>query len=381
MTSFPATRILFFIYSLGAGGAERVTVNLANYWAASGRDITIVTLAGGELDFYELHPAVRRISLNLAGASHGSASGLWQNLRRIAALRRVLWRARPDIALGMMTTASVLLAVAALGLPICALGSEHIHPPQLPLSPLWKRLRSLTYGSLEAVAALTPEAAAWLHANTRVRRVVVIPNAVPWPLPVHPPVVAPAGVCKPGRQILLGVGRLEAEKGFDLLLGAFAQLAPAHPEWDLVILGEGSLRQELEDQAQGAVPQGRVFLPGRVGNLADWFQRAALYAMSSRFEGFGNTLAEALAHGIPAVSYDCDSGPRHIIRHEIDGLLVPSLDVPGLATALERLMDDSALRRRFATRATEARDRFSLPLVANLWERLFEETLLEQDRK
>ena len=105
---------------MGSGGAERVSANLANYWATKGWDITIVTLSQQSLDFYELHPAVKRIALELAGESANVLAGLWQNIRRVIALRRVLRQIQPDIALGMMTTANVLLALAAWGLSICA---------------------------------------------------------------------------------------------------------------------------------------------------------------------------------------------------------------------------------------------------------------------
>lgn len=368
-------RLLFFIYSLGGGGAERVTANLANYWAGKGWDVAVVTLTPSSHDFYELHPAVERISLSLAGDSAYIMTGLWQNLRRVMALRRVLRKIRPDIALGMMTTANVLLSVAALGLGIRAVGSERVHPAQYPLSPLWKKLRRHTYGWLHTVTALTRESANWLEAHTKVQRVRVIPNAAPWPLPVEKPTVVPECIRPIGRKVILGVGRLEAQKGFDLLLEAFSACAQKHLDWDLVILGEGSLRTMIEDQVHAAGLDKRVFLPGRVGNLGEWYERADLYVMSSRFEGFPNSLAEALAHGLPAVSFDCDTGPRDIIRHETDGLLVPPGDVTGLAAAMERLMGDADLRARFAARAVEARERFSMERIAGMWEELFVEVV------
>lgn len=366
---------------MSGGGAERVTANLANYWSDQGWDVTIVTLAPRALDFYALHPAVHRVALDLTGDSRNLLAGLWQNLRRVAALRRVLRQVEPDIALGMMTEANALLALASWDIcdrtpscqrrRLCVFGSEHIHPPQCPLSPLWETLRRRTYKRLHGVAALTSESAAWLKVHTSARRVAVIPNAAPWPLPVQAPQIAPASVCRPGRKILLAVGRLVPEKGFDLLIAAFAGLARKHPDWDLVILGEGALREALEVQVQAAGLVQRVSLPGTVGNVGEWYKNASLYVMSSRFEGFGNTLAEALAHGLPAVSFDCDTGPRYIIRHEVDGLLVPSGNAAALAAALDRLMGDAALRARFAARAVDARDRFSLQRIARLWEEFF----------
>lgn len=366
-------KIIIYISSLRGGGAERVTANLANYWAGKGWEVTVVTLASCNLDFYTLHLAVKRISLNLAGDSVNVVVGVWQNLRRVMALRRVLHKMQPDIALGMMTAANVLLALSALGLSIHTVGSEHVHPTQYSLNALWERLRRRTYGWLDAVTALTNESADWLQAQTNVRRVMVIPNAAPWPLLVQVPKINPESVCQAGRKILLAVGRLETQKGFDWLLEAFACLADTHSDWDLVILGEGSLRTMIEDQVQMARLDKRVFLLGQVGNVGEWYARADLYVMSSRFEGFPNTLTEALTYGLPAVSFDCDTGPRDIIRPEVDGLLVPVGEVDGLVAALGRLMGDAALRERFSERAVEARERFSVERIAGMWEKLFDE--------
>ena len=138
-------RLLIFIHSMGSGGAERVSANLANHWATKGWDITIVTLAQQSLDFYELHPAVKRIALELTGESANVLAGLWQNMRRVIALRRVLRQIQPDIALGMMTTGNVLLALAAWNLStLRTIGAEHNHPPQQPLGYIWETI-TLSY--------------------------------------------------------------------------------------------------------------------------------------------------------------------------------------------------------------------------------------------
>ncbi|RYE69403.1 MAG: glycosyltransferase family 4 protein [Oxalobacteraceae bacterium] len=200
-----------------------------------------------------------------------------------------------------------------------------------------------------------------------------------WPLSQHAPLVNPAMSCAPGRQILLGVGRLSEEKNFTTLIAIFARLAPLHPDWDLVILGEGAQRAALSAQVQAGGLGQRVFLPGSVGNMGDWYARASLYAMSSHFEGFPNTLVEAMAYGLPAVSFDCDTGPRDIIRHGIDGVLVAPGDVEGMASALDTLMRDSRVRARFAQRAVDARERFSMEKISRMWETVFTPSTCRHD--
>jgi glycosyltransferase involved in cell wall biosynthesis len=364
--------ILIFIHSMHSGGAERVAANLANHWTRQGRNVTIVTLSSKALDYYELNPAVNRIALNLAGESANPLAAIANNLRRVLALRRVLSQVRPDIALAMMSSANILLALASVGFKhIATVGSEHTHPPQLPLGAAWEALRAYFYGNLSAVTALTQETAVWLRRHTRARKIFVIPNAAPWPLPQQNPHLKLPTMQK-GRRMLLAVGRLSEEKQFDLLITVFQRLVIAFPEWVLVILGEGPDRKLLEDQVHSAVLTDRILLPGRAGNLRQWYEAADLFVMTSRFEGFPNVLAEAMAHGATAVSFDCDTGPRDIIRHEVDGQLVPPGDTVDLERALRRMMCDEPLRRRFAERAIEVRVRFSMDKVAGMWEVLFE---------
>lgn len=364
-------RIMMLVHSLSMGGAERVTANLANYWAAKGWQVAVATLTSAESDFYALDPRVKRIPLNVAARSPNVFAAVSNNLRSLRAVRRLLKEWRPDVAIGMMTASNVYLALAAKGLPVRCIGSERVHPPRLPLGRVWERLRSISYGRLDAVVTLTERSAEWVKAHTSARSVVVIPNPIPWPLPFQEPIRDPAEVMREGRQICLAVGRLTRQKGFDLLIRAFSEIAPKFPAWDLVIVGEGELREDLEHQVQELGLQERVHLAGRVGNMGDWYKAADLYVMSSRFEGFPNTLVEALACGLPAISFDCETGPSDIIRHGIDGLLVPDGDVVALKTGLERLMADEGLRQRLALRATEARERFSLDRIGVLWERLF----------
>lgn len=365
-------RLLIYIHSLENGGAERVVSNLANYWASIGWDVTVVTVAPHTTDFYVLDPAVQRICLYLTGSSGNVLAGFTRTARRAQALRRILQRVKPDVALSAMHTANVILALAARGLPcLRTIGSEHNFPPKSPMGVIWETMRRHAYGRLSAVVALTQECADWLASHSYAKRILVIPNPVAWPLSSHEPRIFPAAFCPAGRQVLLGVGRLSEEKNFAALIDIFSRLAPTHPDWDLVILGEGPERRALTAQVQAAGLEHRIFLPGSVGNMGDWYQRASLYAMSSHFEGFPNTLVEAMAYGLPAVSFDCDTGPRDIIRHDVDGFLVPAGDTEGMEAALGKLISDEQLRTAFGLRATEARKRFSMTKVSSMWEDLF----------
>lgn len=365
---------MLFVHSLAGGGTERTAATLANYWARTGWGVTVVTLAAVADDFYVLDTAVDRVALHLSGDSRGLVHAALQNGQRVAALRKAIRRHRPDIVLSMMSTPNVLLACASRTLPnLRTIGSEHCYPPHAPLGPIWSALRRRAYGRLSAVVALTRECADWIGAHTTATRVPVIPNPVLCPLPDDAPRVDPHRLCAPERKVLLAVGRLASVKNYEMLLRAFARLAGRYPDWDLVMLGEGPQRLLLESRIRDADLSTRVFLPGIAGNVGSWYARADLYVMTSHSEGFPNALAEALAHGVPAVSVDCDTGPRDIIRHGVDGLLVRPDDPTALAAALDRVMGDPALRRGFAARAGEARERFSIEKIAGMWTQLFME--------
>jgi glycosyltransferase involved in cell wall biosynthesis len=364
-------RILLYVPTLGPGGAERVCVNLANHWAEAGEQVTVATLSTSETDHYRLHTAISRHSLGLLVESKHPVVALHRNIQRIRNLRGLLRATIPDVAIAFMSSANIVLAFASTGSQhtIC-IGSEHTHPPKLPLGTIWERLRTVSYGRLDAVTALTEQSAAWLRRHTNARRVVVIPNPIPYPLPDQPPHVDPLSVGVDKRKRLLAIGRLTHQKGFDLLISAYSKLAHDFPNWELVILGEGELRQDMEQQIEALGLGDSIFLPGVVGNVGAWLESAKLFVLSSRFEGFANVLVEALNYGLPAVSFDCETGPSDIIRHEIDGLLVPTEDVSGLASSLGCLMRNEDFRHKIAARAVEARQRFSMHGVLAAWEQL-----------
>lgn len=365
-------KILFFIYSLSAGGAERVTANLSNYWIKKGWDVTIFTLGQKDDDFYLLDPSIKRIGSYLSIESDNLFSALINNFRRIYTLRKVLRHERPDVAVAMMGSANILLSLSSVGLKnLKVFGSEHTHPPRIPLGAIWELLRARLYGRLDAITALTESSAKWIKSNTNAKRVAVIPNAAPWPLEINQPYLDPA-VVSSGKKIALAVGRLSEEKGFDILLLAYSKIAKEFNDWLLIILGDGPDREMLQALVRSLNLEGHVLLPGRAGNISDWYKSASLYIMSSRFEGFGNTLAEALVHELPVISFDCETGPRTIIRHGVDGLLVPPNDVEALKDSIKLLITDDSLRESFACKAVEARSKFSIERIASMWEDLFE---------
>jgi glycosyltransferase involved in cell wall biosynthesis len=369
--------VLLLVPSLSGGGAERVAANLANHWATVGWTVSVATLAPPQLDAYALDPKVRRIHLGQYAPSPTSLHSLFASVRRIRAIRRMLRELRPDVAVSLMAPANLLMALGvSRGGPLrAAVGSEHTHPPLDPMGPLRERLRRLLYPRLDAIVTLTSDSANWIRDNVRVGRVDVIPNPVAWPLADAEPHVDPDALLPPGRRLVLGVGRLHPLKGFDVAIDAFAELAQRHPDWSLAIVGDGEEGPALAERAKAHGLADRVLLPGRVGNVAAWYRRADLFVSASRLEGFPNVLVEALAHEVPVIAVDCDTGPRDIVRDGVDGMLVPMHDAAALRDALDALMGDAARRETMARRAGEARERFSIDGITRQWASLFDALL------
>ena len=176
----------------------------------------------------------------------------------------------------------------------------------------------------------------------------------------------------PEQPFIVAAGRLVPQKGFDLLIRAFAARLASRPV-SLVIAGEGPERSALESLARSLNLQGRVHLPGFVENPWSYFARATAFVCSSRWEGFGNAIIEAMACGAPVVSTDCDYGPREIVRHNESGLLVAVENVDALAEAIGSVVDDRQLASRLSEGARRRACDFDVAYMTRAYEQLFRE--------
>ena len=278
---------------------------------------------------------------------------------------RLLRRLRATAGEVVITTrpAYALIAAAATRGAL-VVGQEHMHlrahRPALA-ADLRRRYAGLDALTVLSEGDLADYAALLDGARTRVER---IPNAVP---------ALGGGGARPESQVVVAAGRLTRQKGFDLLVDAFARLAPGRPGWELRIYGGGKERAALERQIEAAGMTERIRLMGSTRRLGEAFAEASVFALSSRFEGFGMVIVEAMGSGLPVVSFDCPRGPADIITPGRDGLLVPPEDTAALAEALDGMMADPERRRAYGAAALETARAYDPAAIAARWEALLAE--------
>lgn len=356
-------RIALVSPSLSAGGAERVISVMANYWAERKHNVTVVTISSTEGDFYTLSPYVARIGLDVQWNSCSVWAALRNNWTRLRRIRRAITACHAEVVISFVDQNNILVLLALLGQEIPIIVSERIDPRHYQLGEPWNRLRRLFYPRASAVVVQTEKVRnEWAHEFLPTDRVRVIPN------PLRPlPQSRQADCCL---RSILAMGRLDPQKGFDLLLSAFARSQLARRGWRLTILGEGPEREFLQQLTSELGLNGSVDLPGVVRDPESYMTRGAIFVLSSRYEGFPNALIEAMGMGMAVVSYDCESGPSELIRHGINGLLVPQRNVEALSRMLADLAAEPEWRNRLGTAAMEVRHHYTVDAVLRQWDGL-----------
>lgn len=355
-------KVLLVQGGFGAGGAEKVVAMIAAHRAGRGDDVHIAGMTMPEGGSYFSYPEAVTLHPMQSGALPRRRVQ-WNRLRHI---RQVIKKVRPDVVVSFLTKINTLTLAATLDSRIPVVISERNNPRAQNAHPVWRQAQHLLARRARAIVMQTDRAREDLPAGLRGRAEVIANPCAPFP-------GVEEGLGRNGSQ-LVAVGRLDRQKGFDILIDAMTDIRDRVPDAHLTIYGEGSERQALEDQRDRLGLTDVVSLPGSSNKPGDWMKGADILVFPSRFEGFPNVVAEATVSGLPVVSADCAYGPRELIRQEENGLLVPSEDAKALSAAVVRLSQDPELRARMRESAERNRLWLAPKYVLGEWDRVIDGT-------
>jgi glycosyltransferase involved in cell wall biosynthesis len=361
-------KILFLVSSMQGGGAERVAALLANAWSSRGHDVTLMpTFSARGNCVYPLSPSVHLDFLSDQGKPTAG------RLVRLMMLRRYIRRARPDVIVSFLPHVNVAALLSAMGTGVPVVACERTYPPLLvpPLPASYRLLRRLTYPVAGALVAQTQITARWLRDRARRTKITVIANPILLPMTEVEPAVQPTSLVEASDRLIVWAGRLDSAKRPEIAVEAFANLASRHPNWKLVLLGDGPVRPSLQASLAARGLETRILVPGFVGNLGTWYKRADLYVMTSSYEGFPNSLLEAMAHGTPSVAFDVPTGPAELSAGGRRLRLLPDDDhIERLTLALDDLILRDEERVALASAGAEVLKTYSMDSVLGQWDGL-----------
>lgn len=353
-------RILMMIPSLGPGGAERVMSMLSRAFVARGHSVEVVTIIGSASeDFYPLE-GVERTAIGLGKASDSRIEAMFNALARVRALRRSVRRSCPDVVVSFLTETNVLAYLACVGLGVPVVASEHTDPGRSLLRAEWRLLREVIYPRCARLVAPNRYIASRFSTPIR-RKMHILPN----------PVEAPAGprTDSVGKGMtVLTVGRMSREKNHRMLIDAFAMFSRDFPAWNLVVVGDGPLREATVRYADDLGLGDKVLFTGLVKDPWSTFaSRSAMFVLCSDYEGFPMALCEAMSAGLPVICTRYHEGVEELVEEGRNGLIVPVGDYLALADAMRRLASSPVRRISMGREGPAVSVQYELTRVAGRW--------------
>ena len=349
------TKVCFFINTLdNSGGTERVTTVLAKEFVRKGYEVHIISWYGSNVSFYTLDPKIQThyIFENKVGNIYKDY------FKSLKIYRQLLSQIAPEYLIDVCVALSLLSIPATVGKNIKIISWEHFNTGVSWNAYTAKISRLLAAKCAHKVVTLTSGDKENYETFFHAKNVEFIPNPV---------TLNPKGRANLDEKNVLAIGRFTEQKGFDLLLPIWKKVSLEVHGWKLRIIGDGELKRNILRLAEDLELGDTVEFIEPTKEISKYYLSSSIYVMTSRFEGLPLVLLEAKAFGLPVVSYDCDTGPRDIVIHKQDGVLVPFLNSQEFETALLDLMRNPDLRNRYGSSALQDISRFNIHSIIESW--------------
>lgn len=347
-------RILFAVSKLKNGGAERVVALLANKLVSAGYEVGILTIEGDEVA-YQIDPEIDYMPVVIGGNRYT------RRIKRIFRARDAFKEFKPDIILSFLDRICFTTIPANFGLNNKLVVVVRNDPRNNDMSQgIKKHIRRFLFPKADFFVFQTTDERDYFSDDIRKKSAVIknpISESMPEPLK------------NKNRTEIIGVGRLEPQKNWPMLLDAFENFARKHSEYRLKIYGEGPLRERLQGIIDNSdILRERVQLPGFVNNIYDVINSSGIFVLPSNFEGLSNAMLESMALGVPTICTDCPAyGAREVIISGENGILIPVGDVKKLEEALNRVAEDDTLVNKLSQNSVTIRQDLSLDVITKQW--------------
>ena len=356
-------KILLTIGSLEAGGAERILCALANHWVSQGHQVSLLTLKSPDTSpFYHLDPSINLIQIN---QSHSRKRPWYQfivnSIQCLFCMRKIFKSIKPDIIISFMDLMNIASLLAKAGLKMPVIACERTDPNDHRISVFYQCFRRALYPHAYRVIVQTLSAASYFL-KMAPKKTIVIPNPI-----FEPPKYKVEYSSSPKN--IITVGRLDAIKDQKTLIQAFANLLKHHLYLTLTIYGEGPERKSLEALIQSLNLQSKVKLAGTITHVQEALLEADLFIFPSRYEGFPNALAEAMAVGLPVIASNV-TGNVDLVQDKKNGRLFPVGDVQALTNLALELLNDPTQCQMLGTQARRVSEDFKPETIFARWDAL-----------
>ncbi len=363
--------IVIVVSAMNMGGAQRVVSILSDHWAKNRYVVTLIsTFTEKTKSHFQIN---KNVTLKyLTDSPIFSKKNPLNLLWKLICLRREIKSQNPDVVISFLARVNLATALSTIGMKTSLIMCERTWPPFASLNNKFLWIYKVLFKRANKIIVQTQKSKIWMTKNFPDTNVKVIPNPITYPIPVHiKQSVSPNSLILQNRKVILASGRMVKFKQFDLLIKAFYQIKDKYQGWDLVILGDGEEKDTLKKLLLELGIADRVFFPGKVGNISEWYKRADIFVLSSSVEGFPNVLLEAMSYGVPSISFDCDTGPSEMIQNGINGILVEPDDRElGLVRALNKLILSKELRNKFSCNSILLREKYSIKNIMQEWDKV-----------